>query len=143
MRKSVLFLIGVLYLVSVVVVTFFGMQARMDQFKVYITSLEISNENINIDDENLKYAVLRFKQNEEIVSFWVETKIEPSNATNTKLDYILLNSKGEKVSDEVAIVSQLGEIVFLKPVSGISLIVLSTDGSNMRDTLRISCLRAK
>ena len=53
MRKSVLFLVGILYLVSIVVVTFFGMQARMDQFKVYVSSVEIINDGMGeFEDEN-------------------------------------------------------------------------------------------
>ena len=43
MRKSVIFIISVIYIVSIVAVTFFGMKIRTDQFQIYITNLQITS----------------------------------------------------------------------------------------------------
>ena len=142
MRKSVLFLLGVLYLVSVVVVTFFGIQARMDQFKVYITSLEITNEEVTLNSNNDKVVKLVFKQNEETVSFWVETKVEPSNATNKQLEYILSDSNGNPMSEEKVVVSDKGEVVFKMPCLTY-LRVNTTDGSSLHESLILSCTKKR
>lgn len=138
MRKSVLFLLGVLYLVSVVVVTFFGIQARMDQFKVYITSLEITNKEIVYNKKGDKCVVLNLKPNEGTVSFWIETKIEPSNASNTELEYKIVNGNGMPVSEDFVIVSDKGEVVF-KQACFIHLQVNTTDGSGIFEKLLINC----
>ncbi len=147
MRKSVLFLVGILYLVSIVVVTFFGMQARMDQFKVYVSSVEIVNEGISVKtDENgneTKSIIVRFPSKEATeATFNIQTKILPENATNKTLAYTLLGSTGEPVPEDNARVLSNGTITFGKAMT-VTLIVSSTDGSSKKDTLKIRCLAAK
>ncbi len=146
MRKSVLFLVGILYLVSIVVVTFFGMQARMDQFKVYVSSVEIVNEGISVKtDENgneTKSITIRFPNKDATeVSFSIQTKVLPENATNKTLAYTLMNSNGEPVPEEDARILSDGRISFAKTMS-VTLIVTSTDGSSKSDSIKIRCRAA-
>jgi hypothetical protein len=138
MRKSVLFLLGVLYLVSVVVVTFFGIQARMDQFKVYISHLEITNYQGTFDlgGQKVKYASITKKT--ESVSFCVETRIEPSNATNKKLEYVLFKPNGELLDSSGIVVTSDG-IVEFHETKDVILKIKTTDGSALQESIMIFC----
>ena len=42
MKKSVIFLIGIIYIMSIVVVTFFGLQPGVDQFQIYLDNITIT-----------------------------------------------------------------------------------------------------
>ena len=147
MRKSVLFLVGILYLVSIVVVTFFGMQARMDQFKAYVSSVTIINEGItettNEDGTKTRSLTVFFPTKDATeVSFTILTKVLPENALNKTLSYTLLDSNAEPVADEEAKVLPDGRITFAKAMT-VTLIVSSTDGSNKTDTIKIRCRAAR
>ena len=43
MRKSVIFIISIIYVVSIVVVTFFGMKIRMEQFPIIFDTISITS----------------------------------------------------------------------------------------------------
>ena len=58
MKKSVIFLIAVLYLISIVVVSFFGLQISVDQFQVYMTSLSITSYDQLVNQN--KYLTINF-----------------------------------------------------------------------------------
>ena len=139
-------MVGILYLVSIVVVTFFGMQARMDQFKKYVTSVEIINDGISKKtDENgveTKTITIRFSSKDSTeVSFYIQTKVLPEDAFNKTLSYTLLDSNGDPVPEADARVLSDGRITFAKTMT-VTLIVSSTDGSNKTDTIKIRCRAA-
>ena len=80
MKKSVIFLIGVLYIISIVVVTFFGLQATIDQFQVYMNSISITSYDQIVNDN--KYLIVNFNDTEGYTSVFIEYDYTPSNATH-------------------------------------------------------------
>ena len=80
MRKSVLFLIGIVFIVSIVVVTFFGMKISFDQFKIYINEIEITNFDREIRGN--KYKTVYFNETEGFTTIFIEYKIGPVDASD-------------------------------------------------------------
>ena len=140
MKKSVIFLIAIIYLVSIVIVTFFGMQIAIDQFKVYMTKIEITNEYKMIDDE--KYIIIKFDTVQGYTSIFIDYETAPDNASNPeKISFRI--SGNEYVDSEgnvtiCATVTDNGEVTFTRP--GQVVVTVSTeDGSRLSDSVNILC----
>ena len=140
MKKSVIFLIAIIYLVSIVIVTFFGMQIAIDQFKVYMTRIEITNEYKMIDDE--KYIIIKFDTVQGYTSIFIDYETAPDNASNPeKISFRI--SGNEYVDSEgnvtiYATVTDNGEVTFTRP--GQVVVTVSTeDGSRLSDSVNILC----
>ena len=54
MRKSVIIMIGIIYIASIFVVGFFGMKVKVFETTVYITDIECTNENIKVKPDESK-----------------------------------------------------------------------------------------
>ena len=140
MKKSVIFLIAIIYLVSIVIVTFFGMQIAIDQFKVYMTKVEITNECEIRNDE--KYIRIQFDTVQGYTSIFIDYETAPDNASNPeKISFRI--SGNEYVDSEgnvtiYATVTDNGEVTFTRP--GLVVVTVSTeDGSRLSDTVTIFC----
>ena len=111
MRKSVLFAIGIIYLVSIVVVTFFGLQLRMDQFQVYMETI-----NITTYDEirnGKKYLYLEFDEAEGFKSVFIWFDYAPEDATYPdKVKFTITGNTYEKdgKTEYAATISDRGEL---------------------------------
>ncbi len=140
MKKSVIFLIAVIYLVSIVVVTFFGLQVSMDQFQVYMTSINITTYS-QLVNEN-KYLIVDYDETEGYTSVFIEYDYGPSNATYpdrvnfTLVDNTYIDDNGE--THYYAEVSPNGEVVFYSPKT-VKLFINTTDGSKLTDSVIIIC----
>ncbi len=141
MKKSVIFLIGVIYLISVIVVTFFGLQISVDQFQVYMTSISITNYD-QIVGQN-KYLTLQFNETEGYSSVIIEYSYTPTNASYPDgVSFSLINNtytNEDGTTGYYAQVSQTGEVIFFSPRT-VRLTITTTDGSKLSDTVTIVCL---
>jgi len=140
MRKSVIFLIGIIYLVSIVAVTFFGMQIAVDQFKVYMTKIEITNYQRIIDDE--KYIIVAYDDVQGYTSVFVDYETGPDNASNP--EKIAFRISGNEFIDGenrtvYATVTEQGEVTFTRP-GHVVVTVLTEDGSHLSDFVNIMCV---
>ena len=141
MRKSVLFLIGIIFIVSVVVVTFFGMKVTVDQFKVYINKVEITTYDRIIRDR--KYKTVELDETEGYTSLFIEYNLGPDNAT--ELDGIVFTISGNTYIDEngeeqiSAEISPTGELVFYR-AARVTVTIRTTDGSEISDSVLVSCV---
>ncbi len=140
MRKSVLFLILVIYLISVVVVTFFGMKARMDQFQIYMNRIEITSFDQKVGDD--KYLIVKYNETEGYTSLFIEYEYGPTEATfPEKIKFTLSNNT--YVDDDgntqyYATISQMGELTFFKK-KAVKVTLTTTDGSKLSDTVTVIC----
>lgn len=139
MRKSVLFAIGIVYLASIVVVTFFGLQLRMDQFQVYMESI-----NITTYDEirnGKKYLYLDFDDSEGFKSVFIWFEYSPDEATYPdKVKYSLTGHTYEEGGETkyAATISERGELVFYKR-KAVTVTITTTDGSKISDKVFVFC----
>ena len=140
MKKSVIFLIGVIYVLSIVVVSFFGMQPAVDQFKVYMTDIEITNYTTIANGE--KYITLDYNEIEGITRVDLEYSYSPDNASYpNSVKYTITgntykDSKGDVVT--FATVSSTGSVEFLEP-GIVTVTITATDGSKVSDSVKIIC----
>ena len=138
MKKSVLFLIGVICFISVFVVTFFGADANIDQFKVYITKVEITNYD-RIYDSYGKYKKVTFDELEG-ASIFIEYTIGPENATDkSAIKFSVVQGVGGDEDSPIAVIDQKGELSFLKKGT-VTVYITPTDGWNCSDSMTVKCL---
>ncbi|MBP5651052.1 MAG: hypothetical protein J6X00_00035 [Clostridia bacterium] len=140
MRKSVIFIISVIYIVSIVAVTFFGMKIRTDQFQIYITNLQITSYD-QIVGEN-KYLRVEFNELAE-TSVFITYKYEPSNATNPDMVEFSLSNVPTYTDDDgneqpCAIITRAGELLFYKRAN-VLVTLKTTDGSSLQDSVIVRC----
>lgn len=140
MKKSVIFLIGVIYILSIVVVSFFGMQPGIDQFQVYMTDIEITNYTTIINDE--KYISLAYDEIEGITRVDLEYSYAPDNASYPDRVRYSITGNTYKDSDgnivTYATVSNTGRVEFLEP-GMVTVTITATDGSKVSDSVKIIC----
>lgn len=141
MKKSVIFLIGVIYVLSIVVVSFFGMQPAVDQFKVYMTDIEITNYTTIAN--GVKYITLDYNEIEGITRVDLEYSYSPDNASypNSVKYTITGNTYKDSNGDVVtfATVSSTGSVEFLEP-GLVTVTITATDGSKVSDSVKIICI---
>ena len=92
--------------------------------------------------------MIRFPSKEATeVTFNVQTKVLPENATDKSLTYTLRDVNGKLVSEDVARILSDGRLSIAKSSKPgdivIFVIVTAADGSNKSDTLKITCRAAK
>lgn len=140
MKKSVIFLIGIIYIISIVVVTFFGLQPSIDQFQIYMNYISISN----YDDivRNQKYIYLEYDEIEGYSSVTIQYDYGPTNASYPDRVRFSLsgNVKLDEEGNEVifATVNSYGEVVF-SDTGTVRLTITTTDGSSLSDIVMIRC----
>ena len=141
MRKSVIFIISIIYILSIVAVTFFGMKIRMDQFQIYLTKIEITSYDQMVG--NNKYLRLEFNELGETSTF-ITYKYEPSNATNPDMVEFRLDNVPTYIDEEdgeekpCAIITNMGELLFYKRAN-VRVTVLTRDGSSLQDSVLVRC----
>lgn len=140
MKKTVIFSIAIIYLISIIVVTFFGMQSRLDQFQVYMTKIEITSYDQVVNGN--KYTFVDFNDDEGYASMFIEYTYAPDNASYP--DKVSFSLSGNTYIDEngetayYAEVSANGEIVFYSR-KAVVLTIRTTDGSSLSDSVTIIC----
>lgn len=140
MKKTVIFSIAIIYLISIIVVTFFGMQSRLDQFQVYMTKIEITSYEQVVNGN--KYTFVDFNDDEGYASMFIEYTYAPDNASYP--DKVSFSLSGNTYVDEngetayYAEVSPNGEVVFYSR-KAIVLTIRTTDGSSLSDSVTIIC----
>lgn len=140
MRKSVVFLLGAIYVVSIVVVTFFGMQAKMDQFQIYMTSIEITSYDQIVRGN--KYLNMTYNETEGYSSIFITYTYNPNNATfPEKVSFSLVGNTYEDEEGNTqfyATISPMGELVFYKR-KAVTVTITTTDGSKLSDSVMVIC----
>ena len=123
MKKSVIILIGIIYILGIVLVNTFGLQLAEYQSKVYIQRVEFTNDDIfiqNDGEKDIKKVNLRIS---ETKTYQLEWNYTPDNATETKVKFTNDESKGIGTVDENGLVTlhRTGVlIVYVKALEGSS-----------------------
>lgn len=153
MKKSVMIIIGIIYVASIVVINFFGM-------KVFVYNKTIDVEQIvclNKKDEEKGIVVSTFESyngetgtaitikfdkpaNKNLMTgtmLQLDLRVLPDNATKKELSFTSTASEDEVefITDESG--KQTGLILFYEPTSIFEVFVKSTDNSNVTLRLKI------
>ena len=136
MKKSVIILIAIVYIASIFVVGFFGMQIKAFDTMIYITDIECNNENIVVKQDQTKELKFDYNPNGDMQenTLILTYDVYPKNSTLKGYDAVKL-VYNENDTKKLAIVDGL-KITFLgKGVMSVSL--KSLDGSNVIENIRI------
>lgn len=131
MKKSVIVLIGVIYILAIVVVSFFGLKIQTFNETIYTTKIEYTNSDIKIADDGSKYVVIKYVEDElNPTSYQLEWRVYPDDASRKIVKFTINeNEKDGYVND-------FGTVIFNKK-GAIIVYITTTDGTNKMDSLTI------
>lgn len=140
MKKTTIFIIAVVYLLSIYVVTLFGMKIKVDQFEILMEKIEITTYD-EIDIKGVKTKNIEFNETVEYTSFQLDYTYSPTNATHSdKVKFVISGNIKKKDGQEITIatVTDFGKVIFTNPGT-VTVKILVSDGSGVNDTIRVTC----
>lgn len=129
MKKSVVILIGVIYGLSILLVTFFGLKHKSFNEIIYVSQVEIIEPKASYTSSGLKYIVLNPDENgkREYQLMW---KVSPEDAHNTQVDFVYDTQKKHVSIDENGLVT-------FTTSGSVDITIMATDGTSQSDTIKI------
>ena len=124
MKKSVVILILVIYLVSVALVSFFGLQYKTFDEVIYTESIEFLNEDIMTADDGTLYALAKKNESTGLWEYQIQCRVHPDNATNKEIVYSYDPQKGDATIDPTT-----GLVTFEKGV--VEITITPKDGTDI------------
>ncbi|MBQ8761841.1 MAG: Ig-like domain-containing protein [Clostridia bacterium] len=123
MRKSVILVILIIYILSIVIVGFLGIKLKVYDENFYVEKITCTNTEARPvrgkDDECL--IIISYREN---LQYQLQFDVQPANATNKNLSYTSLNTN-------IATVNELGVVSFTSP-GDVEVLVSTTDGSRLK-----------
>lgn len=104
MKKSVVILIALIFIASVVSVSFFGLKFKTFDEIVYVESIELLDENLKVDDQGVKYVVIRPDENGER-RYQIKYRVHPDNATENGVTFAYDEQNTSVTVDETGVVT--------------------------------------
>ena len=120
MKKSVVILITIIYIASIALVSFFGLQFKVFDEIVYSNKIELLNEDIKI--KNGEPYALAEKGEDGVWRYQLEYRVYPDNVTNSAVTFSYDNQNNTVSIDEN------GVITFTKK-GVVTIEILPEDGS--------------
>jgi hypothetical protein len=128
MKKSVVIVIALIYIASIALVSFFGLQYKVFNEVIPVERVEITNEGQKQSETLGDYIVIRQNEKGER-RIKIDYHVYPENASNTKVDFAY-----EQV--DYATVDEYGVVTFTSP-GVLKVTVIATDGTNVQDSITI------
>lgn len=127
MKKSVVVLIGIIYVAAVALVSFFGLQAKEFNEVVYVASIEILNDDLRVrEDTGEKFAIVEADASGKR-AYQIEYRVGPDNATNQEVEYVYDKNNSSSIS-----IDSNGVVTFPKAGTSIKVRLLAKDGSDIQ-----------
>ena len=131
MKKSVIVLIAVIYIVAIATVSFIGLKVETFNETVYVNKIEITNENLKYAEDGSKYIVIKYVNDEDNpTAYQIEWHVYPDEASRKLVEFVY------DETNEIATVNAIGTVVF-KRKGAITVYVSATDGSSISDKITI------
>ena len=130
MKKSVIILIAIIYVTSIALVSFFGLQYQNFFEVVYTDGIELLGDEIKTNPETGEKSV---QIRDGSFAYQIKYRVHPDNATNRDVYFVYDQEKAEQLSITV---SEDGLVKFTKRGS-ITVTVMAADGSGASATLKI------
>ena len=121
MKKSVVILIALIFIASVVSVSFFGLKFKTFNEIVYVSSIELLDENLKTNDQGEKYVVI-YPDDKGERKYEIKYRVHPDNATE---DGVIFAYDEENA---FATVDENGVVTFKKK-GAITVQLIAKDGS--------------
>lgn len=130
MKKSVIILIGVIYIMAIATVSFFGLKIGEFDATEYVTNVVFTNKDIEELKNGDKIIRVRYQEN---ITYQLEWEVTPDNATHKEVNFIYDTSSTVGSVDENGLVTINSQGVLKVTIS-------STDGSAKKDSLKLIIL---
>lgn len=139
MKKSVIILIGIIYIASIFVVGFFGMQIKAFDTIIYITDIECTNEEVVTKIDGTKEIKFDYDASKDDMenSIILTYEVYPSNSTLKGRDAVRLfcDESHKLIRNEMWVVD--GLTITFKSKGALTFHLKSLDGSNVIETINI------
>ena len=154
MRRTVVFLIFVVYIASILIVNFFGLNITIFKPSVYVSKIECYCLINRMEDEKvyddaylkneIKYFTVPFIDNGSEYNmdnlntnpntYEIKVRVLPENANNKSYGFIYDESS---IEGRVVVDEERGFVIFLKKNSGIKIKIIAEDGNNASENIYI------
>ena len=125
MKKSVLIVIGLVYIASILIIGFFGMRQVVYSNIIYVREIECINEEAR-DMGDYKLIIIDYIEGNTGVQ--LSYRVTPDDATNKEVQFVYNEEQN------VASVTELGAVIFNSP--GLIIVqIRSTDGTIASETV--------
>ena len=138
MKKSVVIIIAVIYGLSIIFVTLFGLKHKSFNEVIYTNKIEIIEENADTLSSGLKYISLQ-PDDDGNCQYQLKWVVTPDNATNKAVTFNYDKSNPNISVDENGLVT----FTNIKKHGSITVTITSTDGTGVSDTIQIICYNNK
>ncbi len=122
MKKSVVILIALIFIASVVLVSFLGLKDKVFNPIVYVESIELLEENLKYNDQGKPYVVIRPDEN-GVRQYQIKYRVHPDNATDSSVTFAYDNQNTSVTVDEN------GVVTFAKGGTSVTVQIIANDGS--------------
>ena len=133
MKKSVIIIIALVFVISIALVNFLGVKHKVFDEVVYVSEISFADENIKIQYDASGEIVgksIRLSPDENgNRTYQIKYTVGPEDATNKEVRFA--------ISSKVATVDENGLVTFTKKGDA-TVTILPADGSDCKDTLTIS-----
>ena len=130
MKKSVVILIGLIYVATFLVVPFFGLQHNTFFDDIVVENVEIINEGIRYTRDGQKYIVISPGE----TTFQIEYKVTPEDAVNKNVSFVIDSQ------NSIATVDENGLVTF-SDIGSVIVYVVADDTSGAKDKIEVTKLR--
>ena len=134
MKKSVIILIGIIYVTSIFIVGFFGLKMKAYDPIIYITDIECTNDNMRANTDGSKSVFLKYSSDGDVLknSIIINYKVYPENSTLKGTDAVRVVYDHDT---KVATVDGLTVTFLKKGVLTVQLV--SQDGSEIIEKVKL------
>ena len=108
MKKSVVILIALIYVASIALVGFLGLQAKSYNDVIYVESLEILSD-YSVDKNTGSKFIVFEPATPDDNTLKLDCKVRPDNATDTKVIYSLSSDCTNATIDENGLLTFIGD----------------------------------
>ena len=130
MKKSVVILIAIIYVASIALVSFFGLQFKVFEEVIPVSEVEILNEGLKESETWGRYVTVSADANGEW-RYQIKYRVHPDDATNKEVDFnVAATPAGCATIDE-------NGVVIFNSVGMAKVYVIATDGTNAEATVTI------
>ncbi len=133
MKKSVVILIGIIYIASIALVGFLGIKHKVFEEVIPVERVEILNEGLKDSTQWGKYIVIRPDDNGEL-KYQIKYRVYPDNATDQSVSF----AYDTQVTGIT--ISETGLVVFTEPITSaktVKIQIIANDGSGASATITI------
>ena len=130
MKKSVVIIIALIYVASIALVSFFGLQFKVFEEIIDVERVEITNEGQKHSDQLGDYVVVKPNANGEY-KFQIQYRVFPDDATNTEVDFVYdTQTTGVQIDEN-------GVVTLDRRGVSVKVFVIAKDGTNAQDTITL------